>query len=147
MPKEILKVYANPWLHVDHEGRPACAVRRSDSPDIPGELPSRFVGAVPKVTVKGEQVTVGTLTGTLGGEQHEVEWEFSEEVQTVPLYGSARNYYLQCIRERSLVLANPADARRLGIKIWFPDGKQDFVPAGKAALAAPPDNSLEEEIA
>lgn len=146
MSKEYLRVYANPWLHVDHEGRPCCAVARTDAPEIPGEMRGRWVGATPKITVEGESVTVGTLTGYVGGEpSHEVEWEFTDEAQLVPNFGSAGGYYRDRIREGALVLADAADAKRLGIKRWVVGGKQELVPCGKQALTPNPKPSKAEE--
>jgi hypothetical protein len=129
MAKDFLKVYANPWLHVDHEGRPCCAVERTGSPEIAGEINGRWVGATPKVSVKGECITVGTLTGYAGADaEHEVTWDFSADVQLVPNFGAAGGYYRDRIREGALVLENDADAKRLGLK----------VSTGKSALAPDP---------
>lgn len=118
MAKDTLKVYANPWLHVDSEGRACCAVERP-------EAPRRWVGASPVVTAVGESVTVGSLSGYVGGEaQHDVTWTFDEGEQVVANDG----YYRDRIREGALVLVNEADAKRLGLK----------VATGKAALAPNP---------
>lgn len=118
MATDTLKVYANPWLHTDSEGRPCCAVERP-------EAPSRWVGATLKVKAVGEAITIGTLQGFIGGEpRHDVTWTFSGEPQTVPNDG----YYRDRIREGALVLVEEADAKRLGLR----------VATGKSALAIDP---------
>jgi hypothetical protein len=139
MAKDFLKVYANPWFCVDHEGRPCCAVERTSTPNIPGEVHGRWVGATPVVRSSGEVATVGTLTGQIGGDSHEVKWMFSEEIQLVPNFGAAAAYYCDRIREGSLVLADNADAVRLGLK-RFVGNKPELVATGKEALTK--DHSL-----
>lgn len=125
---KTLKVYANPWLHVDHEGRACCAVERE-------EFSGRWVGATPKIEVVGEALTVGTLTGYATGEaQHEVTWTFSADPQDVPDSG----YYRDRIREGALVLVDAADAAKLGLLRWVVGGKRELVPGGKGALARDP---------
>lgn len=118
MARDLLQVYANPWLFTDSAGRACCAVERV-------EAARRWVGATPIVTALGETVTVGTLTGYVGGEaQHDVVWDFSSEIQTV----ENNAYYRQQIKDGALVLASETDATRLGL----------LVKTGKQALTKPP---------
>ena len=127
MAKRTLKVYANPWLHVDHEGRPCCTVELE-------EFSGRWVGARPTITASGEALTVGGLTGYLGGDAtHDVVWDFDSAPQEVPDTG----YYRDRIREGALILVDASDAAKLGIQRWVVGGKREFVPGGKGALAKP----------
>lgn len=132
MPKEQLRVYANPRLHLDAAGNPCCVVRRVEDP-------RQFVGARQVVRDTSNIAVVGNLTGIVGTESHEVQWEFDEGVQTIPFSnGEERAYYGQCIREGALVLADEADAIKWGIARWVgtgADAKQAIVPCGKHALA------------
>lgn len=124
MAKDTLQVFANPWLHIDSSGRACCAVERIESP-------RRWVGASPVVTAIGEAVTVGSLSGYVGGEaQHDVEWKFDEEPQTV----ENNAYYRMQIKDGALVLVDSADASRLGLS----------VKTGKVALAKVPQSAPEK---
>jgi hypothetical protein len=104
-PRETLRVLPNPYLF---GGEPLCACASDPVEHVEG----RYIGARPIVTSPGETITVGTLTGTIGGERHEVEWEFSTEVQEIP----DTLYYRQMLRERALVPADAATAAKAGIK-------------------------------
>jgi hypothetical protein len=103
--KEKLRVLPNPYLF---GGNPLCACASDPVEHIQG----RYIGAQPVVKSGGETITVGSLTGFVGGEQTEVEWEFSTEPQEIP----KTNYYLQMIREGALVPADAATAALAGIK-------------------------------
>jgi hypothetical protein len=127
MAKDFLKVFANPWLHVDHEGRPCCTVERE-------EFTGRWVGATPSISVKGEVITVGTLSGYLGGEKpNDVVWAFDPEPQTVPNTG----YYRDRIKEGALVLVDASEAARLSLTHYV-GNSLELVKTGKSALAKDP---------
>lgn len=104
-PRDTLRVLPNPFLF---GGDPMCACASDPVEHIAG----RYIGAVPVVTQRGEMVQVGTLSGFVGSEQHDVEWEFSRDAQEIP----NTRYYIDRIREGALVPADAETAAKAGIK-------------------------------
>jgi hypothetical protein len=100
-----LRVVANPFLF---GGDPLCAC----ASDPVEHIPNRYIGAKPLVTAVGEAITVGKYTGTLGGDQHEVDWHFSKEVQEIP----DTKYYRDRLKDGSLVPADAETAAKAGLK-------------------------------
>ena len=120
MAERLIKVYANKWLHVDHNGLPACVIPNQ-------EMPGRWIGATRRTVIKNAppQVTIGTLTSYLGDDPHEeVETTFTDEPEMVRECAFIRDM----IRDGALVLDDPAEAERMGLK----------VATGKSALAPDP---------
>jgi hypothetical protein len=106
-PKDMLRVLPNPFRF---GGNPMCACASDPTPEV--DFPRRYIGARPIVRSIGESVTVGKYRGVIGDEQHEVEWEFSSEVQSIPNTG----YYRSVLKDGALVPADAETAAKAGLK-------------------------------
>jgi hypothetical protein len=104
-PKDTLRVLPNPFLF---GGDPMCACASDPVEHIMG----RYIGARPIVTQQGEYAKVGTLSGFIGSDREDVEWEFSTDVQEIPNTA----YYRQQLKEGALVPADALTASKAGIQ-------------------------------
>jgi hypothetical protein len=121
MADRYLKVHANPWLHVDHEGRAACVIPNQD-------MAGRWIGATRRTVLSGggEPVKIGGFQGYAGDEPHEIVLtEFTGEPELVRECAFIRDM----IRDGALILDDPADAVRMGMP---------HVKTGRSALAPDP---------
>lgn len=106
MPAKTLRVLPNPYLHLDHEGRPSSAV-----PVDPGHNPGRaWVGAHLCVTVltKDKQ-------GFATDQDTWFEFDLAEPAE-VP----NTHYYAHAVRHGQLIAADEATARTVGRKFADP---------------------------
>lgn len=122
----VLRVYANPYAHVDHKGRAAgaCSCEAINHVAV-GDR--RWVGASlhPKLSVHKEREG-GDLRAPTG----EVVFEFSNEVQTIP----DTPHYKARIRDGALV---PADEETADLaNVPFVDPAKKLAGARDRALAA-----------
>ncbi len=106
MPKTLV-VYSNPYLHVDHEGRPAGAV--PTDPEHTG-TERRWVGA--RLCPKRTQVTKVSPDRSLHESEQNTVFSFDDEPVTVPF----THYYLERIRQGELVAANAPTALAASVK-------------------------------
>jgi hypothetical protein len=115
---QMLRVFANPGHTKDHLGRDACAI-----PCDPVEhvtVGRRWVGARPIVKeTGGATVKVKGQVATLSYPTSEVTWEFSKEAIELP----KTNYYLEQLRNRTLLPADAETADAAGIKFATPQEK------------------------
>jgi hypothetical protein len=96
MPKlKTLRVHPNPYLHLDHEGRPAGAC--PFDPDEHDGSSLRYVGATRVTTETRREDPRRGITA-----QHDYTWEFSKEAVVVP----ATDYYRRAIRSGELLAAD-----------------------------------------
>lgn len=123
--KETLRVLPNPFLF---GGDPLCACATDPVEHIAG----RYVGATPVVTEIGETMTVGTLTGFLGHAQHEVDWQFSDDVQEIPNTA----YYRQQLKDGALVPADAETAAKAGLKFTSVEQMRAKDPNAKPVVKA-----------
>lgn len=119
-----LSVVANPWLHIDVQGRP-CAACPMDVP--PGR--KAFVGA----RVSPELTKILKKGNPLAGQDHvqDTVWEFDLSPQTVP----DTPYYRHCLRTGEILPADEKAAQAAGhAKFVKPDVA--LAEARKVAIAA-----------
>ena len=91
-----LRVYANPYLAFDHEGRPASPVPFEPDMDN-GDTHVRYVGATRHVTElrkANENLGIPAL--------HDHAWDFSPEPQLVP----NTDYYRRAVKSGELIAAD-----------------------------------------
>ncbi len=136
--KKIIKVFPNPWAATDHEGQP-CGVCPSDPMETMGE-PGRLVGVRHEAEFlnevqKGElrnrrQRTTYRFLGETNCETkpHELA---AKLVEKEPVTLAASSYYLERLRDRSLLPADTATAAMAGVK--FEEPKTLFLELSKAA--------------
>lgn len=110
MPSATLRVLANPWQHLDHEGLPAGACACDPDEHNPNRA---FVGAKLKATETRKADPKRGITA-----RHRITFEFSDEVQEVP----NTLYYRRACHRGELIAADQETAKACGFK---PGGFED----------------------
>ena len=131
MPREqTIRVFANPYCALDHEGRPSGAVM-FDPVDhhayASSDQPRRYVGAMhcPERTKVYQKAAEGSAQSDL----QDTVWNFSEDAVTLPL----SHYYLGHIRSGDLIAADAETAEHAGLA-EFVDPKAALARAKVKAL-------------
>lgn len=144
----LLRVHANPYAHLDHEGRPDGRVLldpEHHNPYASDTEPRRYVGCAldtEKTTIL-KKAPRGANGEMLSGsyDLQDTVWKFSAEPQLVPMTA----YYLDRLRDRELLPADAATARHANLPfvhydkaieqakigalaLWFRDRPDHFVP-------------------
>ena len=114
---KTLRVLANPWHHLDHEGMPAGACACDPNEHNPNRA---FVGAKLSAEETRKAMPEKGITA-----RHRVTFEFSEEAQELP----NTEYYRRAVNSGELIAADAETAKLCGFKR---DGFSD----PKALLAA-----------
>ncbi len=105
-----IRVLPNPWASLDHLGRPVCAV-----PWDTDHNPNRgWVGA--RIDPERTQVLLRRQPGDLRSDVQDTLFAFDTKPAEVP----PTKHYLQCIRDGSLLAADPLAAKLAGIKFVEP---------------------------
>lgn len=112
MPKRVLRVYVNPYTFIDHEGRPA-GVFPHDPAYLPGQMHVGLSRVESTVTEKRDPTK--DPRPSLTDRVHHYDAEI-QEVPDVP----GQNHYRQGIREGSLIPADEATAKAVGMKFEDP---------------------------
>src|SRR5688572_8192428 len=105
LPKRTLNVLANPWIHLDHQGRPAGA-----TPMDVGPGQKVFVGA--ELDTEQTQIVDRPGRGELRSHVQDTVWKFSDEPAVVP----ATPYYIRRLRSGELLAADKQSARIAGVE-------------------------------
>lgn len=118
MPRlPTIRVLANPYAHLDHEGRPAGVVMLDPVEHAPyasdGE-PRRFVGAA--IDTEKTEVYQRAAESSAQSDLQETHWTFSNEVQELP----RTHYYLDAIRNGELFAGDEETADQVGIPFVEP---------------------------
>lgn len=112
MRLKMLLVLANPWLYIDHKGRPAGVVPKEPSA---GTNDSReFVGA--KLCPKRTRITKKLGRGELRSAPQDTVWLFAKEPVKVP----NTPYYRRHVQRGDLVAGDEATAKACGVKFEDP---------------------------
>ncbi len=117
---KVLRVVVNPFAHLDHEGRPACAVQHEPNPMARGTELKRYHGAIHHAkTLELRAPVVATPHGVSGDPRpsvHEHTFEFAYgEVLTLPDTRYYREHLTPDITgATSLLAADEATAKKLG---------------------------------
>jgi hypothetical protein len=117
---KTLSVVVNPFAHIDHEGRPACAVAFEPNPMARGSEPKRYHGAIhhakPVELRKPVHVTAGGISGDTRPSVHEHTFEFAYgEVLTLPDTRYYREHLTPSVDGVTpLLSADEATAKKLG---------------------------------
>lgn len=122
---KTLRVYANPYLHLDHEGQPAGACPCDPDEHTPER---RFVGA----KLKADLIRKADKSKGISA-KHRISFEFSDEAQTVP----DTAYYRAAVNSGELIAADLDTAKACGfVEKSFRDPKAVLADAKKAACDA-----------
>lgn len=116
------KVIANPWASIDAQARPTGRVPLV-SDDGQSVKPGRFVGAKLVATQTAERKTrkIGRYFEVTQDAAFDRAWEFSSAPVDVPGFaGRPAPYYLEQLREGSLIPADEACAVACGVKFVSP---------------------------
>lgn len=118
MRERKLRVRSNPYHVLDHDGRPAGVVPtdaaehtpyfdpHGSHPENPRWEPRRYVGA------RLHKDTKVIASGPNHEHAQDTVWEFSSEAEELP----ETKYYLQCLKDGSLLAADAKTAKRAGFK-------------------------------
>lgn len=124
---KILRVVVNPFAHLDHEGRPACAVAHEPNPAARGTELKRHHGAVhhahPIELRAPVVVTPNGITGDPRKSVHEHTFEFSYgEILTLPDTHYYREHLTPSVDGATPLLpADEATAKKLGVPFRKPE--------------------------
>lgn len=124
MRQVTIRVYANPYAHLDHEGRPAGYVlfdpvdHHAYASD--NEL-RRYVGA--SIDVEKTKILTRAPERSAQSDHQDTVWSFSSEPVVLPL----THYYLDRLRDGELLPADKATALHIG---------RSFVPYEEAIASA-----------
>jgi hypothetical protein len=119
---KTLRVYANPWQHLDHEGLPAGACPCDPDEHTPER---RFVGATLKAEVSRKADPARGISS-----RQRTTFAFSDEPVTVP----DTNYYRAAVNRGELIAADEATAKACGFaKDGFRDPKKVLASEKRAA--------------
>lgn len=99
-----LRVLANPWLHLDHEGQPAGACPCDPDEHTPER---RFVGAKLQAKLLREADLEKRQLA-----RHRITFAFDESAQDVPNTA----YYRATVNSGELIAADPATAKLCGFR-------------------------------
>lgn len=124
MPQQTLRVVANPYAHLDHEGRPCGRVMLDpvehlaphndySNPKEPRHE-RRYVGAW--IDAQKTRITKRAKSQHQTNQQDTV-WAFTTEPQTIP----QTNYYLRYIQHGALLPADAATAAVAGVAFVEPE--------------------------
>lgn len=107
--KPPLMVLANPWIHLDHLGRPAGACPMDLPPGQKG-----YVGA----SIDRESTQILDMPGKheLRSHVQDTVWKFSSDPQPVP----CTPFYIARLRTGELFPADMATAKAAGLKAFMP---------------------------
>lgn len=118
MPREqTIRVYANPYAVLDHEGRPACVVMYDPVQHhayASNEEPRRYVGA--SLCPEGTRIYQKAAEGSAQSDLQDTVWKFSDEAVSLPL----SHYYLAHVRSGELIAADYETAEHAGIEFVEP---------------------------
>lgn len=135
-PSKLLRVLANPWLHIhiyaDGVPRPACAVPVDLAEHVPGPT-NRCVGARIESVVETQKrltMRVGTKSVQRRPKREEIYWAFASDPETIPNTG----YYRDRIQEGALIPADAETAKLAGVP--FVEPAQALALARETAIAA-----------
>jgi hypothetical protein len=119
-----LRVYVNPYVHLDHEGRPCGAC-----PVDPAHIADRreWVGAW--LDVERTRITSEPAKGEVRAHTQQTVFAFSQDVQELPL----THGYLDRVRTGELLAADPSTAQAAGVR--FIEPAHALEAARKAAVA------------
>jgi hypothetical protein len=101
-----LRVYPNPYVHLDHEGRPAGAC-----PVDPAHQPDRRAWVGASLDREKTVITDEPQAGERRSPTQVTVFAFACEVQELP----ASAYYLDRLRDGELIAADAATARMAGV--------------------------------
>lgn len=126
MPKlKTLKVYPNPFSHIDHEGRPAGVVAMEPIGDgVTVFDDRRFVGATLKA-----KITKKAPLGSAQQNEQDTFFVFADEPSVVHM----TPYYVRAIKNGLLIPADEDSARKANVK--FADPAQTLYAAREGAAA------------
>ena len=118
MPRlPMIRVLANPYAHLDHEGRPAGVVMldpvEHHAYGGDGEA-RRFVGAA--IDLSKTEVYQRAAASSAQSDLQDTVFAFSGDVQDLPM----TQYYLSAIRSGELLAADEATAEHAGIEFHEP---------------------------
>jgi hypothetical protein len=115
MPLKLLRVYADPYGALDHEGRPAHVCPK----ELPTSAHDRWVGAHLHADTKLKQVDAHVLESVRAG-LHEHPQDTLYDFDEAPVELPVTPYYLQRIKHGEIVAADAATAREAGVKFEDP---------------------------
>jgi hypothetical protein len=112
-----LRVFPNPWTHIDQFGNPAgtCPCDAFEHNPTPGARVGAHI-AEAKLVRKGEVRTIAGKATVAIPHDHQVRWEYSADAVTLPNTA----YYRERVREADLIAADEATATVCGIKFVEP---------------------------
>jgi hypothetical protein len=108
--KKMLSVVPNPYLVLDHEGRPSCVVRYDPAFGRKGEV--TYVGA----TLAREKISRDDTQGRHDLDDRHALWDITYKYSMTPLSIENTDYHLARIREGSILAADEATAKFAGVE-------------------------------
>lgn len=138
MQAKTLKVHCNPYLHLDHEGRPAGAFPEEFNPRAPGR---NYVGAFRRSRETEKAVTMARFT--VQPAKHEHWFDFVAEAVVVP----NTIYYQRAVKTGELIAADPETCVAVGLHKNHHAPVADVLAQHRAKAAANWKTHYGEEIA
>lgn len=116
--QKTIRVHANPWLCLDEDGSPSCAVAIADAP-------TRHIGAQLVIRQRGGEFHQGFSVNGVALTGDKLGFEFSDgpvELK-IAMVGDQLRYYRNAVAEGALVCADKDTADLLGAKFEDPAKK------------------------
>jgi hypothetical protein len=112
IPVKTLSVLPNPWVYIDHKGRPAGRFPYESADGVPtdGRTIGSHIASAEEVKA-AKRIKIAGFTFQLSAADHDIQVAYSEEPVTVP----NTQYYRKAISRGDLIAADVKSATLSGI--------------------------------